>query len=269
MKQFVLFSLLLCSGLIYAEDNNPVVAVVNGSSIHKQEFLQAYRQQRMVVGTKEVTKKSVLNHLINREIGIQQALAQGLDKDPIVKRKMQDILFHALVSKDLEPLLKKIKVTEDDVKRYYKEHPEYRTAHILFRMRANPSKEEQQAAFNQAKKIARLVKNNPDKFAEYANKYSQTNLAPNGGDMGFQPSTALAPEYFAAIKGKRPGYIIGPIKTQFGYHIIKILGVKDYNEINKTQYRKFVYDQKRDKIIADYFAKQRKKAKIKIYSKNL
>jgi parvulin-like peptidyl-prolyl isomerase len=136
-------------------------------------------------------------------------------------------------------------------------------------MRANPAKEEQKAAFKQAVKIAKQVKNHPEQFAELANKYSQTNLAPNGGDMGFQPSTALAPEYFRAVKGKKPGYIVGPIRTQFGYHIIKVLGVKDFKDIDKIRYRKFAYDLKRDKIIDDYFKKQRQRAKIKIFKKNL
>lgn len=268
MKYFIFALSLLVGSAAYAE-SDPVVATVNGNSIHKQTFLKEYRQQRMVVGAKRVTKEMVINHLINREIGIQRALKQGLDKNPIVKAKMNDILFHALVSKELEPILSKIKVTDSDVRKYYTEHPEYRTAHILFRMRANPAKEEQKAAFAQARKIAQKVKNHPEKFAEYANKYSQTNLAPNGGDMGFQPTTALAPEYFAAIKGKKAGYIVGPIKTQFGYHIIKVLAVKNFNEINQTQYRKYVYDQKRDKLIDRYFADQRAKAKITIDKKNL
>lgn len=266
---FLIFTLLVTSNLLRAEQADKVVATVNGTKIYYQPFLQEFRQQKMVIGSKRVTKKLVLNHLINREIGIQKAYAIKLDQNPIVKKKRDEVLFHALVSKDLEPLLAKIKVNDNDVRKYYTNHQEYRTAHILFRMRATPEKAEQQAAFNQAFKVSKEIKKNPASFAEMANKYSQTNLAPNGGDMGFQPSSALAPEYFAAIKGKKHGYIVGPIRTQFDYHIIKVLGVKDFKEINKTQYRKYVYDKKRDSIIDRYFEQKREKAQIKIFTKNL
>lgn len=252
-----------------AEDNNKIVAMVNGIEIRYQNFLQEYRQQKMVIGDKSVTKKTVLNHLINRALGIQTAKKAGLDQNPIVKQKMNEVLFHAQVSKDIEPLLLNLRVSDKELRKYYNEHKEYRTAHILFRMRANPVKEEQQAAFNQALKISKKIKNRPESFAEMANKYSQTSLAPNGGDMGFQPSSALAPEYFRAINGKKTGYIVGPIRTQFGYHIIKVLGVKDFKEIAKIKYQKFAYDQKRDKIIESYFKQERKKGQIKIYQKNL
>jgi parvulin-like peptidyl-prolyl isomerase len=79
----------------------------------------------------------------------------------------------------------------------------------------------------------------------------------------------LAPEYFNSIKGKTPGYITPPVRTQFGYHVIKILGVKDYSDIDMTLYKKIVYDQKRDKIIDEYFRNIRSTAQIKINKETL
>ena len=49
--------------------------------------------------------------------------------------------------------------------------------------------------------------------------------------MGFQPASQLATEYFKAIKGKSVGYISPPVRTQFGYHIIKVLAAKSYEKI--------------------------------------
>ena len=79
----------------------------------------------------------------------------------------------------------------------------------------------------------------------------------------------MAPEYFKAIKGKSKGFITPPVRTQYGYHIIKVLGVKKYEDIGTPAYNKFVYDRKRDKIIADYFAELRSKAKITILDDRL
>ena len=59
---------------------------------------------------------------------------------------MTTFLFHAQISKDLEPELKKIQIKEEDLKKYYGKNPEYRTAHILLRIRVKKTKEEAEAA---------------------------------------------------------------------------------------------------------------------------
>lgn len=260
---FVLTSLLLLSSATFAV-KDPVVAVVDGIKITKSELDKTYHENLMFVSDKMVTKDKVLNDLINRRLGIKRAKKASLDKDPIVKRKMDDIMYHAQISKDLEPRLKKIVVTEPDVDKYYKSFPEYRTAHILFRVRTKPEAEENKAALNQALKVYNTLKKKPEAFAELANKFSQSSTAPNGGDMGFQPAIRLAPEYFKAIKGKKKDHITSPIKTQFGYHIIKVLGVKSVKSINNALYKKIVYDKKRDAILDNYFRELRAKANIKI-----
>lgn len=259
---FLFTSLLLTSTSFAAAD--PVVATVNGVDIKKSEFDRSFYQNTLYVSDKVVTKEKVLNDMMNKIIGIQKAKKAKLDQDPVVKSKMEDVLYHAQISKDLEGELKKIQVTEDDVKAYYREHPEYRTAHILLRVQAKPEKNEVIAAQNQALKIYNTLKTSPEKFGELANRYSQSASAPNGGDMGFQPAVRMAPEYFQAIKGKDDGYITSPVRTQFGYHIIKVIAKRDFDTINMGQYKKIVYDQKRDKVLEDYFAGLRKTAKIKI-----
>jgi peptidyl-prolyl cis-trans isomerase C len=258
-----LASLLLLSSTTFAA-KDPVVAVVDGIKIKKSELDKTYHENLMFVSDKLVTKEKVLNDLINRQLGVKRAKKAKLDKDPIVKRKMEDIMYHAQISKDLEPRLKKIVVTEADVDGYYKNYPEYRTAHILFRVRTNPEEEENKAALNQALKVYNTLKKKPEAFAELANKFSQSSTAPNGGDMGFQPAIRLAPEYFNAVKGQKKDFITPPVKSQFGYHIIKVMGVKSVKSINNALYKKIVYDKKRDAILDTYFRELRAKAKVKI-----
>lgn len=270
MKKIILAAIILTLGSsLFAAKDETVVATVNGKPIYKSEFDEAYKQNQLFVSKKPVTKEKVLYDLINRKLGVTKAMDAKIDSDPVVKQKMEDVMYHAQISKDLEPMLKKIKVTDDDVKNYYKDNPEYRTAHILFRVRVEPSKDETEAAQKQAFKVYDSVMKKPDSFAKLANKYSQSSTAPNGGDLGFQPSVRLAPQYFKAIKGKPVGHITAPIRTQFGYHIIKVLAVKDYKSINTALYKKLVYDSKRDAILEKYFEGLRKDAKITINKKSL
>ena len=259
---FICLSLLF-SGFTWANDAKKIVATVNKVSITHEELEQAYSQNLLFVSNKKVTRKSVLDNLINRILGIERAKKAKLQNSPIVKKKMEDVLYHAQISKELEPLLKKIpEITDKDVRNYYKNNPEYRTANILLRVRPQPEEKEWQAALLQARKIYLALKKDPKKFSEYAKKYGQSSSAPQGGELGFQPAVRLAPEYFRAIKGRKPGYISPPVKTQFGYHIIKVIEVQKFSSINKNTYKKIVYDAKRDKIMQKHFEKMRKKAKI-------
>lgn len=249
--------------------NKDVVATVNGRAITKKQFEEYHLQNLKFVGQRKINKEVSLQDLINRELGIQKAKKTGLDKDPVVVAKQEDILYHAQISKDLEKELAKITVTDDELKKYYDENKEYRTAHILYRLRAEPTADEVKAAYAQSMEIYSQLEKSPDEFAKFANKFSQTSGAPVGGDLGFQPPTRLAPEYFETIKGKQVGHITPPVRTQMGYHIIKVLGIKSFDQIDKNLYKKIIYDKKRDALLEDYFKGLAKGADIKINNKAL
>lgn len=248
---------------------NQVVATVNGRSITQQQFEEYHLQNLKFVGQRKVTKETSLQDLINRELGIQKAKKTGLDKDPVVIAKQEDILYHAQISKDLEGEFKKITVSDEDVRKYYEDNKEYRTAHILYRLRAEPTPEEVKAAFSQSMDIYAQLEKSPQDFAKLANKFSQTTAAPVGGDLGFQPPTRLAPEYYEAIKGQKVGFISKPVRTQMGYHVIRVIGIKSYDQIDKNLYKKIIYDKKRDALIENYFKNLAKGAEIKTNPKLL
>ena len=252
MKKLAVISLATMM-VLPAFAQKDVVATVNGRVITKKQFEEYHLQNLKFVGQRQITKEVSLQDLINRELGIIKAKKSGTDKDAAVIAKQEDILFHAQISKDLEGDLKKITVSDDDVKKYYEDNKEYRTAHILYRLRAEPTPDEVKAAYEQTMAIYAQLQKTPDDFAKMANKYSQTSAAPVGGDLGFQPPTRLAPEYFEAIKGQRAGFISKPTRTQMGYHIIKVLGVKSYDQIDKNLYKKIIYDRKRDALMDEYF----------------
>ena len=262
MKKLAVLSLATMM-VLPAFAQKDVVATVNGKTITKKQFEEYHLQNLKFVGQRQITKEVSLQDLINRELGIIKAKKTGLDKDPSVISKQEDILFHAQISKDLENEFKKITVSDDDVKNYYDENKEYRTAHILYRLRAEPTPEEVKAALEQSSAIYAQLQQTPDDFAKLANKYSQTSAAPVGGDLGFQPPTRLAPEYYAAIKGQKAGFISKPVRSQMGYHVIKVLGIKGYDQIDKNLYKKIIYDKRRDALMENYFKGLAKGADIK------
>ncbi len=241
-----------------------VVATVNGVDIKVGQFRQAMEQNLMFVSDKIVTPEKVLYDIINREIGIKKAKEENLQNDPVVKAKMEDVLYHAKISKDLEKKLQGITVSDREAQEYYSKFKEYRTAHILFRIRVVPEKAEVEEAMKKALEVYKQLQAKPQDWPELANKYSQSSTAPAAGDLGFLPAVKYAPEFFKAINGKPVGYIAPPTRTQFGYHVIKVLGVKEWKEVDPAIYKKIVYDVKRDKILDEYFTESRKGAQIKI-----
>ena len=271
MKIFVLFFLTSFPFISVSGKNksDPLIATVNGKKILKSQFEKKLEQRRSFPSNKTVKKEDVLNSMIARIIGAERAKRSGLQKRPEVIEKINDILYHAQISKDMEGKLQKIKISDHDVKTYYNKNKEYRTAQILLRTKAKPDPKNDGKILKVAQEISKKVREAPDKFGEFANRYSQASNAKTGGDMGFQIPVRYPPEYFNAINGKKLGTIVGPIKTQFGYHIAKVLGVKGFKDINLNMYKKIVYDQKRDILLENYFKSLRKDAKIKVNRKVL
>lgn len=266
---FLLLSTLVVAGNAFSQTKEPttndsIVAEVENVKITKAELDRKFREFSFVTDSKLITKETVLLDMINEIIGIKKAKQEKLDSDPVVRRKMDEVLYHAMISKDLEPQLKKINVSDDDVKKYYSENPEYRTAQILLRVSLNPSETEIKNVQKKALELYQQLEKAPQQFGELANKNSQILNAPNGGDIGYQSAVSLAPEYYSAIKGKKNDYITKPVRTAFGYHIIKVLGIKKYEEINMQLYKKIIYDRERDLILNKYFKDLRSKFKVKI-----
>jgi peptidyl-prolyl cis-trans isomerase C len=257
------FKIAILAAMMATSAMAQTVATVNGKAITKKQFEDYHLQNLKFVGQRKITKEVSLQDVINRELSIQKARKTGTDKDPAVITKQEDILSNAQVSKDLENKFKDLKVSDDEVKKYYDENKEYRAAHILWRLRVEPSADEVKTALAQSSEISAALQKSPEDFARTANKLSQSSAAPVGGDLGFQPPTRLAPEFYEAIKNQKVGFISRPVRTAMGYHVIKVLGVKTYDQIDKNLYKKIIYDKKRDALIESYFQDLAKGADIK------
>lgn len=249
---------------------DPIVAEVNGVKIKKSTLLNYHEQNLKVVrGNKTITLESSLNDLIDRVIGIDNGKKENLNKRPDVVKKMNDIIYHAYISDKIAPMLKKIKVNDTEIKNYYAKNPEYKTSQILLRLRALPSKDEVAKAFELSLRLSSELQKDPSRFEILAKQHSQVTTANLGGDIGYQPRVRLSKEYFSAINGKRAGYITKPFRTQYGIHIVKVTGEKQFKQIDMKLYEKILYDVQRDKILADYFSGERKKAKLQVYKDKL
>ncbi len=131
-------------------------------------------------------------------------------------------------------LAAKIDVLPADAQTYYNEHskefgtPEQRqAAHILITVDAKASAAEQDAAKTKAEQLLAKVKQAPASFADLAKQNSQDpGSAANGGDLGFFGQGQMVKPFEDATFALKAGEISGLVKSDFGYHIIKLLAIK-------------------------------------------
>jgi len=136
-----------------------------------------------------------------------------------------------------DALAAKTEAPPEEVKRAYEEgakrnqwgSPEERRAsHILIAAAANAKPEERKAAEEKAKAIAERLRKAPKTFAEVAKKESQDpGSAVQGGDLGFFPRNgSMVKSFEDAVFTANKGDIVGPVASEFGYHVITVTDVK-------------------------------------------
>ena len=244
------------------------LARVNGAVISLEDFNKKYRENLKFFQFKAPTRKSVLDDLIKRELGIQEAKKEGLDKDPEVIDRMNTVLYHALLDKNLSKDFEKIHISDEEAKTFYGKNPEVRTSHIFVAVRPDAPAEEAKKAYEKIKKIQdEDLKGGTASFAEVAQNKSEGIAAPMGGDIDYQTRDKLDPTYYeTATKLKTPGKVSGIIRSQFGYHIIRLTAIKPWEDADKAQVKRMLFDERRSQIFENYMARLKQQAKVAIKS---
>jgi peptidyl-prolyl cis-trans isomerase D len=140
------------------------------------------------------------------------------------------------VELSLDALAARATVSPEDVKKVYDEEvkagkhgtrEERRASHILVTAPADAKDDVKKAAEAKAKDIADQVRKNPKSFAEIAKKESQDpGSAGQGGDLGFFARGAMVKPFEEAAFAAKKGEIVGPVKSDFGYHVILVTDIK-------------------------------------------
>ncbi|KAB2839191.1 MAG: peptidylprolyl isomerase, partial [Burkholderiales bacterium] len=142
-------------------------------------------------------------------------------------------LEYALLTADA--LMAQMAVGAEEVKQFYNEHQkdytqdeERQAAHILLNLKPDAKAEDKAAVQKKAEALLAQVKQAPAKFAEIASKESQDpGSAANGGDLGLFGRGMMVKPFEDAAFGMKVGEIVGPVQSDFGFHIIKLTAVKE------------------------------------------
>ena len=197
---------------------DPVVAKVDGQELHLSDVSEAAQSLPDEVRSMppQVLYPMLLDQMVDREALVIEARKEGLDKDPLVARAMgratDTVLQNAILSRDIGP-------TVTDAALHAKYDAEYAN---------KPGEEEVHARHilvdseDKAKAIIAQLNKGAD-FAALAKDNSKDPAAQNGGDLGFFKKTDMVPEFAAAAFALKAGqWTQTPVKTQFGWHVIKV-----------------------------------------------
>jgi peptidyl-prolyl cis-trans isomerase C len=257
MKKQVISSIalaVLAVSSVWAQN----VAIVNGKPVPTSR-VEALSQQVAAQG-KPVTPEmqaQIKEEVINREVFMQEAQKRGLDNSDEFKTQMELARQAIMIRTLFTDYQKKNPITDEEVKAEYDKFAaanggkEYRARHILV------EKEDV------AKKLIADIKKG-GKFEDIAKKNSKDpGSGANGGDLDWANASSYVAEFSEAMLKLEKGKMTEtPVKTQFGYHIIRLEDVRQAQLPPMEQVKPQIAQQLGQQKLSAFQKEMRDKAKI-------
>ncbi|MDR0801284.1 peptidylprolyl isomerase [Fluviicola sp.] len=222
-KQLLLtFGILLSVQSIAQTDNT--VMEIDGKKVSKSEFLQIYLKNN---NDPKYDKQSLDDYMeLFKKFKLKVAEAETLGYDTIPKLKKELAGYRKQLS---QPYLIDSTKNSALVKQAYdRMKNEVHAAHILIKVAENASPEDTLAAYNRIMALKKRIENGED-FATVAkskNGSDDPSVIRNGGDLGYFTAFQMVYPFEEAAYNTPVGKISNPVRTKFGYHIIKVIDTR-------------------------------------------
>ena len=244
--------------------DDKVIAIVNGHEIRVSEVQMATDD---IIGQlpdmpPKLRYPFVVEYLIERHLLAQYAVKEGIAETEEYKRRLA--LYQAKALRDAY-FFQKIRpmVTEEDIKKVYDEEAAklQQTERVRARMILVATEKE-------AQDIEKMLADG-QKFEDLAKKYSLDGSKDYGGDLGYFTAAEMVPEFSKAVFALKVGETSQPVKTDFGWHIIRLEDRKQgaaqpYDQV-KQAIRNVLLRQK----VGEVMAKIREASKVEILDDDL
>ena len=240
-----------------ASTSDPVIARVNGVDIKQSDLALAEEDvgADMQAASPEAKREHLISYLADIIMVTQAADKKNLADDPDFKRRLAFLRSKLLMGYELQQEAKTA-LTDEALKQTYDEavksmsgQEEVRARHILVE------------GEDEAKAIIEQLKGGAD-FAKLAKEKSKDPGAAEGGDLGYFTKDQMVPEFADVAFKMYPGQLSNPVKTQFGWHVIKVEDkrIKQPPEFEKVKDQIEAYLAR--KVQSDFIAKLRQSAKV-------
>jgi peptidyl-prolyl cis-trans isomerase C len=214
----------------FAQAPDPLLARVNGVEIHQSDLAIAEEDvgQNLPQGGEDAKRDYLVSYLSDMILLAQAAEERRLQDDPDFKRRAalarNKMLMEALLQNEGKKSLtdQALHAVYDDAVKQMGGEEEVHARHILFRV-ANPTDEKaSKEAEDKVKAVIERIKKGED-FAKLANELTEDPSGrKDGGDLGYFTKDQMVPEFSTVAFKLDKGSISDPIKTQFGWHVLKV-----------------------------------------------
>ena len=256
-----IFTLVSCEK--ETESNKKVIVQVGNQELSVEDLKDVIPQKQDEL----VTKEQVQNYIqrwIDNELIYQEALRQGMNESAELERVLRRAEKEYLINELLDSLMtKSINIPEQEIINYYEMNKdnfirgktEIKVLHILV------------SESGEANELRRRILRGED-FEEVAREASIDYKRKNRIDLGYFSSDDVVPEIASSLFRWRVGSVTRPIKSEFGYHIFKILDkkepntLKDYEEV-KDEIVERLLAKRKEEIYKDYITNLKSKVEIK------
>jgi peptidyl-prolyl cis-trans isomerase C len=265
-------AIMATSGLTLAQAPapDPVIAKVDGVEIHQSDLALAEEDiGREMPATDEAGKRDYLVNFLTDVILIARAgEAQKIPDRPDFKQRlafarnkvlMDTVLGEQTKAAMTEPALRKI---YEDATKQMGGQPEVHARHILFRVSDPNDKAASKTAEDKVKATIARIKKGED-FVTLANTLTEDPSGKqNGGDLGYFTRDQMVPEFSEVAFRLDKGQVSDPVKTQFGWHVLKVEDKRTREPPPFEQVRDQIENFASRKAQVDYVTKLRADAKI-------
>lgn len=244
-----------------AEAENPVVATVNGTEIHLTDVQNAYKRlpeqyQRVPF---EAIFSGLVESLIDSRLAATDARGKKLNEGAEFKEQMarieEQVLQRMMLAQVIEAGVTDaaVKARYDAVAKEGAQGEQVKASHILLKTE------------DDAKAVIAEIKKGGD-FAELAKKKSTGPSASSGGDLGFFGKGQMVPAFEAAAFALKKGEVTDkPVKTQFGWHVIKVVDRKKQEVPSFEEMEPGLRNELSQEAGSAYIGTLRKGAKIALF----
>lgn len=198
---------------------NKVIAVVDGREVRQSDYDVLYNNlgKNAAYFQGEQGKKTLIDELVMHELIYSEAIDKNYENDQEFIAVINNMKKSLLQQYGLSKVMNSVTVSEEDIKEYYERNKRiYKTKEAVRASHILVDTEE---------KAHEILEDITDglKFEDAAEQFSSCPSKQAGGDLGQFGRGQMVPEFEEAVFAMQKGEISEPVKTQFGYHIIKLV----------------------------------------------
>ena len=210
----------------------------------------------------ENIRQNVLRGLVSERLIYKEALKVGFDKSEDVKKRVENLQKQLVIQTYIENKSKAL-VTDEQIKTLYEEklvaskgQEELKARHILV------------ATEEEAKKLSADLKKGGDFEKVAKDKSTDKGSGVNGGDLGWFAKDKMVPEFFDGAFKLKKGEVSTPIKSSFGWHVIKLEDRRPLKIASIEESKDALKAELTNKAIQSYVESLLKTASIKYFDEN-